>query len=161
MTFGSVGDIIAVCLLVKDLVDALDKSSGSKAEYQSLIEELRILDRALLEIEQFSRNQTGTPELTSVCQTAKEAVDRCKESVTEFSQKIRKYKGALGGPSTCSKSFQLFQEATMAVRWHMGDRDTMEKFRAEVAGISSSLQMLLATASVCVSDFLILTFQSH
>jgi hypothetical protein len=40
ITFGAVGDIIFVCLLVKDLVEALDKSRGSKAEYQSAIREL-------------------------------------------------------------------------------------------------------------------------
>lgn len=65
VTFGSVGDIISVCLLVKDLVEALDKARGSKAEYQSAIRELWILDRALLEIELFTKahENASTPEL--------------------------------------------------------------------------------------------------
>jgi hypothetical protein len=40
LTFGAVGDIISVCLLVKDLVEVLDKARGSKAEYQAAIREL-------------------------------------------------------------------------------------------------------------------------
>lgn len=55
ITFGSVGDIISVSLLVKDILVALDDSRGSSAEYQGIIRELYILDRALLEIGQLSR----------------------------------------------------------------------------------------------------------
>ena len=40
VTFGAVGDIISVCLLLKDLVEMLDQARGSKAEYQSVIREL-------------------------------------------------------------------------------------------------------------------------
>ncbi|KAF2469173.1 uncharacterized protein BDR25DRAFT_372361 [Lindgomyces ingoldianus] len=36
----------------------------------------------------------------------------------------------------------------MKVRWRIGERDAVEKFRVEIAGTSSGLQMLLATASV-------------
>jgi ribosomal protein S9 len=96
ITFGSVGDIISVCLLVKDLVDALDKTRGSKAEYQSLIRELWILDRSLLEIDLLARTHGGgaTPELEALCQTAKKAVDRCRELVKDFHSKLRKYQSS-------------------------------------------------------------------
>lgn len=40
ITFGSVGDVISVCLLIKDLVKTLDDSRGSSAEYQEVIREL-------------------------------------------------------------------------------------------------------------------------
>jgi hypothetical protein len=36
----------------------------------------------------------------------------------------------------------------MAVRWRVGEKDALEQFRVEIAGTSSSLQMLLVTASV-------------
>ena len=48
--FGfSVGDCIAVSLLIKDAVLALDSAHGAAAEYQEIIRELWALDRALLE----------------------------------------------------------------------------------------------------------------
>jgi hypothetical protein len=146
ITFGAVGDIISVCLLVKDLVDALDKARGSKAEYRSLIKELWILDRSLLEIDLLARTHGGgvTPELEALCETARKAVDRCRELVSAFSTKIRKYQKSLG-----EKEAPSFMEATaMKVRWCIGEKDAVDKFRVEIAATSASLQMLLATASV-------------
>jgi hypothetical protein len=49
-TFGSVGDIISICLIIKDLAVALDDSGGSSAEYRELRRELWALERALLEV---------------------------------------------------------------------------------------------------------------
>jgi hypothetical protein len=40
ITFGSVGDIISISLLVKDAMKALDDSRGSGGEYQGVIREL-------------------------------------------------------------------------------------------------------------------------
>lgn len=98
VTFGAVGDIISVCLLVKDLVDALDKSRGSKAEYQSLIRELWILDRSLLEIDLLTRTHGdgATPELRALCETARKAVDRCRELVNTFAKRLQKFQKSLG-----------------------------------------------------------------
>lgn len=49
ITFGSVGDIISICLLAKEIIGAIDESRGSAKEYQELTDELRSLERALLE----------------------------------------------------------------------------------------------------------------
>jgi hypothetical protein len=147
ITFGAVGDIISVCLLVKDLVDALDKTRGSKAEYQSLTRELRILDRVLLEIDLLARRHGGgvTPELEALCKTARKAVDLCNELVGDFLQRLKKYQGTFD--ENISKP-NFVKEAAMKVRWRIGEKDAVEKFRVEIAGTSASLQMLLATASV-------------
>ena len=146
VTFGSVGDIISVCLLVKDLVEALDKARGSKAEYQSAIRELWILDRALLEIELFTKahENASTPELRGLCETAKVAASRCKELVSTFLERIKKYQTTFDE----GKYPGLLKDVVAKVRWRIGEKDALEKFRVEVAGTSSSLQMLLATASV-------------
>lgn len=70
VTFGSVGDIISVCLIVKDLVDALDKSRGSSAEYQAVIRELWSLDRALLQVAMLSKTCEDCIELHALRVTA-------------------------------------------------------------------------------------------
>lgn len=150
ITCGSAGDIISVCILVKDLVDALDKARGSKAEYRSIIRELWILDRVLLEIELLARTHGGgaTPELEALCVTAAKAVSRCKELVAEFLGKIKKYQEGFGEDVADGKGKGFIKETAMKVRWRIGERDVVEKFRVEIAGTTSSLQMLLATASV-------------
>jgi hypothetical protein len=149
ITFGSVGDIISVCLLVKDLVDALDDARGSKAEYQSLIRELWILDRSLLEIDLLARTHGDgvTPELEALCETARKAVDRCRELVSAFSARIRKYQKSFGENETPN----FMKVTAMKVRWSIGEKDAVDKFRTEIVATSASLQMLLATASVYVS----------
>ncbi|KAI2484524.1 hypothetical protein Ptr902_03464 [Pyrenophora tritici-repentis] len=84
VTFGSVGDIISVCLLVKDLVTALDKARGSKAEYQAAIRDLWILERVLLEIELITKQHgsEATPELRSLWETANQAMLLVTASIT-------------------------------------------------------------------------------
>jgi hypothetical protein len=146
ITFGAVGDIISVCLLVKDLVEALNSARGSKAEYQSAIRELWILDRALLEIDLLTRlhGDGATPELRSLCATAKQAVDRCKGLVSTFLQRIHRYQSTLGQ----DQNTNILSDMAMKVRWRVGEKEALDQFRVEVAGTSSSLQMLLATASV-------------
>lgn len=146
ITFGSVGDIVSVCLLVKDLVNALDEARGCKAEYQSAIRELWILDRALLEIDLLSRTHGNgsTPELRSLCETAQRAAAKCKDLVAEFLSRIRKYKSSFDD----SHRPGLLRKTAMSIRWQVGEREALERFRVEIAGTSSSLQMLLATANV-------------
>jgi RNA polymerase-interacting CarD/CdnL/TRCF family regulator len=71
ITLGSVGDIISISLIVKDLVKALDDCRGSASEYQALIRELWVLDRVLLEVELLTRMYEQTAELNALCVTAK------------------------------------------------------------------------------------------
>ena len=49
ITFGSVGDIIAVGQAAFALAQALTDSRGSAKEYQELVKELRAFDQALLQ----------------------------------------------------------------------------------------------------------------
>jgi hypothetical protein len=146
ITFGAVGDIISVCLLVKDLIEVLHKARGSKAEYQAAIRKLWILDRALLEIDLFNRQygDGSIPELQGLCETANRAVTRCRTLVTTFLGRIRKYQITFDE----GQQPNVLKEAAMAVRWRVGEKDALEQFRVEIAGTSSSLQMLLVTASV-------------
>ncbi|KAF2445023.1 hypothetical protein P171DRAFT_514070 [Karstenula rhodostoma CBS 690.94] len=133
-------------LLVKDLVDALDEARGSKAEYRSVIRELWILDRALLEIDLLTRTHGNgsTPELQGLCETAQRASNQCKILVAEFLDRVKKYKNSFED----GQSPNIVKKAVMGVRWRVGEREAVQRFRVEIVGTSSSLQMLLATANV-------------
>lgn len=50
ITFGSVGDIIAVGQIAWSLAQALTDTKGSAKEYQGLIKELQTFDQALLQV---------------------------------------------------------------------------------------------------------------
>lgn len=139
-------ELWAVCLLVKDLVEALDTARGSKGEYQSAIRELWILDRALLEIELFTKahENAATPELRGLCETAKVAVLRCRKLVSTFLAQLKNFQATFDE----GQNPGMFKDVVAKLRWRIGEKDALEQFRVEVAGTSSSLQMLFATASV-------------
>jgi hypothetical protein len=145
VTFGSVGDIISVSLLVKDLLIALNDSRGSSAEYQAVARELYILDTALLQVEQLSRSHATTPELHALYETAKQTATKCHDSVAEFTARVRKYSGSLavGG------SGNILKDTARKIQWRASQKDAeIAKFRAEVTGYSESINMLLATGMV-------------
>jgi len=50
ITFGSIGDIIAVTQIACGLVKALSNGQGSAKEYQGLVKELQTFDQALLQV---------------------------------------------------------------------------------------------------------------
>jgi hypothetical protein len=142
ITFGSVGDILSVCLIVKDLVAALDNSRGSSAEYREVIRELWGLDRALLEVDLLSRTSESTIELNALFNTARKAADDCRKCISSFLKKIKKY-----GPSLEGGSKNFLKDTAMKIKW-VSRKDDLVKFRAEVNAHSSSINMLLATASM-------------
>jgi hypothetical protein len=52
----SAGDVIAVSILIKDVIQGLSDSRGSAVEYQEVIRELYSLNKALLEAELLRRH---------------------------------------------------------------------------------------------------------
>jgi hypothetical protein len=149
VTFGSVGDIISVSLLVKDVLDALGKTRGSAIEYQGVVRELLILDRALLEIGQLSREHEATPELMALCQTAFKAVKDCRTTVSDFVEKIKRYASALNERSSAN----LLVKSARKVQWALEEKEQVARFRAAICAHSSSLNMLLITANMLVAVF--------
>ena len=144
VTFGSVGDIISVCIIIKDLVKALDDSRGSSAEYQEVIRELSALDRVLLEVELLWTTCERTNELNAIRDTAHRNAAQCRQSIEAFLKKIKKY-----GPSLRDGgSGSFIRDATMKVRWQVAHADELTKFRAEINAHCSAINMLLLTASV-------------
>ena len=145
ITFGSVGDIISVSLLIKDLVKCLDESRGSSAEYQAVIRELWSLDYALLEVELLFRSCKQSVELSGLSKSANRCVEQCRECIQEFRDKVKRYQGALGGGGGTGS---LVRDTTAKVWWRVSIKDDLAKFRAKIMVQTSSLNILLATAGV-------------
>jgi hypothetical protein len=147
ITFGSVGDIISVSLLVKDLLLALDSSRGSSSEYQAIVRELYVLDTALLQVEQLSRTQSGTLELQALYDTAKRTVAKCRVSLDAFTKRIAKYESSLAA----SGSGSIIKDTARKLQWRASQKEAeLVKFRAEVTGYTDSINMLIATVQMLV-----------
>jgi hypothetical protein len=143
--FGfSVGDFVSACILIKDVVQALDSSRGSSAEYQQVIRELWALDRALLEVVNLAQNFEMTVELNSLSHTARTVADQSLSCMRGFLAKIKGYEKSLGGVG----SGRSWMDAKDKVMWALSKKEDLRKFRAEINGLSSAINMLLVTANM-------------
>ena len=144
VTFGSVGDIISVSIVIKDLVKCLDESRGSSAEYQAVIRELWSLDHALLEVALLLPLCEQSEELGDLCHSVNRCAEQCRKCVEDFRDTTKKYQRALqrGG------SRHLVRDTAAKIGWHVSMKPDLAKFRAEITAQTSSLNMLLVTAGV-------------
>jgi hypothetical protein len=143
-TFGAFGDIISLCIIIKDLIKALDDSRGSSAEYQGIIRELWSLDRVLLEVELLWKTSENTVELNALRETARRMTDQCRCPIEDFLKKVKTY-----GPSLREGgSGSVIRDTALKIRWQLVHADELAKFRAEINAHCSSIGMLLITASV-------------
>jgi hypothetical protein len=93
MSFGfSVGDFLAVAKLIASITTSLKATGGSSSDYQELVRELTLLQRALTDIEHL----TGPPvELPSINAIKCSALN-CQYVLDEFAGKLRRYENSLG-----------------------------------------------------------------
>lgn len=145
VTFGSVGDIIALAQLVKDLVEALHKSRGAAAEYQSLIRDLEILEGTLQHLEISFQTQQDTPEVSALYETGRRIEAACSQSIRAFQARIEKYDHDLGDADV-NKVRATFAK----FRWQTGEKGELANFRVTIAGHIASMNMLLNAINMCV-----------
>lgn len=148
ITFGSVGDIISVSLLIKDLVKSLDNSRGSSAEYQAMIRELWSLDHALIEVEMLFRSCEQMVQLNALRATVKECAEQCRMCITRFQGQIKKYEKSLQPDGSDS----FIRDTALKLRWQVSKKEDLAKFRAEINAHCFSINMLLTTTGVFVSS---------
>ena len=148
ITFGSVGDIISLSLLIKDLVKSLDNSRGSSAEYQAVIRELWSLDHALLEVEVLIRSCEQTVQLNALTAAVNQCAEQCRKCVTRFHEQVKKFGRSLqpGG------SGSFVRDTASKIRWQVSEKDDLAKFRAEINAHCLSINMLLTITGVFVSS---------
>jgi hypothetical protein len=146
VTFGSVGDIIAICLLAKDIARALDDSRGSSAEYQGLITEIRSLECSLLEVEMFTRTWRDTSTSSSLRHECCQLVNESRKTLEEFQAYLKKYEPSLSRDGHTG----ILRRAGSKIKWQLLAKDTVSRFRSELAGHSNALNMMMITANVLV-----------
>jgi hypothetical protein len=148
VTFGSVGDIIAVSLLVKDCVHALSDTNGSTAEYQAVVRELYILEKTLLEVGILSKTYATTAELVVLFASLETTINQCRASLVAFKAKTQRYEHHLGSTSTKKTAFEVVSGGAKKILWQVQMKDDVSRFRAEVVAYSVSIGQLLAAATM-------------
>lgn len=101
MSFGfSVKDFLTITNLISSINCSLKSSGGSTSDYQELVRELDLLQRALTDIEHLAGPPSELPSVNAI----KCSALNCQYVLDEFSGKLRKYEKSLGNGAVESVS---------------------------------------------------------
>ncbi|KAF2677018.1 hypothetical protein K458DRAFT_447159 [Lentithecium fluviatile CBS 122367] len=140
--FGfSVGDFIATLNLVHDAIEAINDARGSSASYRALIRELYVLESALLRVKNLQLEDELEIEKRALEQTAAQ----CQRAIDEFFAKIQVYQPHLRGGGSGDGTRARMKDAWMKVKWAFCKEEDVDKFKADLRGHSTSIQLLLQT----------------
>lgn len=122
ITFGSVGDFVAVAALIRQIVSSLQDSGGSASDYQELFREVDGLQCALDEIEHLE----GKPEQMSANNGIRFAALNCQCSLSELQTKLKWYGSSVG----VRRSGSRLQDIGKRLKWQLKMKDEAKKLRA-------------------------------
>ncbi|CZR62688.1 uncharacterized protein PAC_12585 [Phialocephala subalpina] len=147
ITFGSIGDIIAVGQIALSLAKALSDSRGSAKEYQGLVKELETFDQALLQVVALWQNYDTSPEIDSFSTIIKDTIGDWREILFDFRTKIEKKYGrrlGLGEPERRG-AVKWLRDAPKKVSW-LTEREDIVELRTKLQGASGTITMLAIAA---------------
>lgn len=141
ITFGSVGDIISVCLIVQSIAKALSDSRGSASEFRVLMGELESSTAALKQVQHLV---TAHPKVTDA-ESLYKAVESCRECLEAIASKISKFKASLQADSSQNIAVRTFWK----LRWQNQNTQVIE-WRHQVSVQYAELHLQLSTFEMSV-----------
>ena len=140
--FGfSAGDIIAALKLVDTVIDALRDSGEAGLAYRELVRELYSLETALLHVKRLDGADLPQAEVISLRQVAAQ----CHSTIDDFWKKVQQYQPHLGP----SHSATPIKSGWMKIRWAICKKDDLTKFKANLAGHTEAINILLNAMAMC------------
>ena len=141
---GSLGDIVALSLVIKDLIKALDDTGGSSAQYQEITRKLWAFERVVQEVETVCRKREDTVEMNALVASICCVANQSRQCIKTFLKNIRNYGRSLstgGSGNTVRDTCRKFQ-------WRVCRSDELTKLQTEIDVYCSILSVLLSTANV-------------
>jgi hypothetical protein len=142
-TFGAVGDFISIGTLIARISQALNDSRGSKAEYQTVVQELHALKTGLTHVEELYQRLPRSPELLNLRVTGELSTQRCQDQIEAFLNEINKYEAALS-PQTSKNGVT---KAVAKIRW-MCNRDSLRQLKEGLMGCCDTMNIHLSTITM-------------
>ena len=87
-TFGSLGDVVSLCILIKDVCKALSQSKGSSSEYREIIAELCALVDVLTQADLLCQERDSSGELENLYIAVCRSVSLCRTSIERFRETV-------------------------------------------------------------------------
>lgn len=134
--FGfSVGDFIAVIELISTIINALEDSRGSAADYRGTIASLESLRTALQGVRDI--------DCPDECQkhALRKVADESAQAMVDFLSAIVKYQPSLrqGGSS------RKWKDVARKIHWSLhSNREDVRRFQAQIQAHTTALQVIMA-----------------
>ena len=144
---ASIGDIVALCLLTKDLITALNQTRGSSRDFQQLVKQLQSLASVLHEVDLLTKREKITPSLDAIRVTLSRIAADCQDLIEPFYGRLRGYQDRLklGG------SGRVLHDAACKWRWKFCEADEVERLRADLLAHTMTMQTLIGVWNLYVS----------
>lgn len=136
----SIGDIINLGILLKDLIQALQESKGSSAEYQDCIRKLQTLDGILREVEVICRrdhSNTQRESLLWIAYQCEEWIEKVLASLQKYGTGLRKGGSGKGMRDTFTK-----------IKWRALRADELANIGIEVIYFCSVFSSHMSSATL-------------
>ena len=137
---GSLGDVIALINIVKDLVKAFDKRKGSSAEYQEIIRKLWAFNRVLQEVDTLCSSTVITTELNASRNALLSVASQARRSIEALSTGYQKFEPSLREGGSRSR----LQDAARKAEWKFFHSDDSTRLQSEVCAYCSILSALIS-----------------
>ncbi|KPM44405.1 hypothetical protein AK830_g2141 [Neonectria ditissima] len=143
LTVGAVGDFLAISVLIKDILVALDDCRGSAKQYRDLVEGLTNLDKILHEVEQVYCDSKFAGDLGDLRTISLHTIEQIKQCLEAFRNRLRKFEPSLSDGGTGNR----FKDVVRKIQWKVEEKD-IAKFQAEVMGYVMSVKVLFEVTTV-------------
>ncbi|KAK3941234.1 hypothetical protein QBC46DRAFT_353431 [Diplogelasinospora grovesii] len=146
LTFGSLGDIIAICQIVIELSRALGSTAGSAREYQDIREDLDSFVRVLMQVTATYEQYEVSPWLEGVDKEIKRAVAECARLVQDALDRIRakKYPPSLrsGGSGNAAR------DAIKKLEWSFrNEKESLRTLQERLRSRTETITLLTGIAA--------------
>ncbi|KAK4111492.1 hypothetical protein N656DRAFT_780793 [Canariomyces notabilis] len=144
LTFGSVGDIIAVCQLAAQLARALRDSCGSAKEYRELQRDSEMLVKVLMQVIETYSQHSLSPYLDGLNTVTKEVVDELGSLIRELLSRWRaKYHDSFqtGG------SGRRLKDWGKKIEWSLHEQEVVRDFQDKLARGVQRITLLMSLAA--------------
>ncbi|KAK5746947.1 hypothetical protein LTR17_000578 [Elasticomyces elasticus] len=137
--FGfSVGDFVTGIQLLYDIIQCLEDSAGSQAQYRGVALTLSSLRLALRKAKDCGSDVDDRTAIGSV-------VKDCETTLKRFESKLQKYERQLGGGSGTSNGSSSIKAQWRKIQWQLYSKKDVHDFQAEIQAHTSALNIILAS----------------
>ncbi|KAK4896012.1 hypothetical protein LTR27_005868 [Elasticomyces elasticus] len=133
---SSVGDFVTGIQLVYDIIQCLEDSAGSQAQYRGVVLSLSSLRLALQKARDCTSDLNDRIAIELV-------VKDCETTLNRFKSKIQQYEISLGGGVSVSNG--SIKAQWRKIQWHLYSEKDVHDFQAEIQAHTSALKLVLAS----------------